>query len=536
MRPEGVVESDESVKRFYSILQSTYSEITAELNQADLSNPSRRRTQQKQIEQIIARADQNIRDWISIEVPSQYEQGMFDTLSDLNRRGDEVNIKTSFATFHEQAIQAIAEDMYANASEGLSGVSRSVSRVVSASARESVLEQIAKGSIKGDSLQKLKKSVAGILESEGLSAITDKRGRSWDLLRYAEMLSRTKLTQAHNSGVANRMVESGYDLVIVSNHSGSCRLCAPFEGKVLSVSGRQRGYISVKEAERNGLFHPNCCHVFSPYHQTFLDQAVGWDAELQKYRPFRDLQKDIIARNVDLLKAFAKNAKWGEMMADSVVGNAFEVKMADSKRERVVAINGFEQQVMEKRGLKIDAFSHRTRAGQYTPTYNEMKINLAELERAEKRFDKTRADKTFFHEFGHFLDYQFNDGIKTDSGRVIPRRLINGEEARKAISEAREFIVRERASATIDSLAKDGTKFEADQSREQLVDRLVLGDKIKTDDGKSYIAFSAHHRKYLRQNEEVFAEAYAIYRTDPNRLKENASKLFDLFEKLKGQQ
>lgn len=535
MRPDGVVESDASVKRFYSILQSAYSEITAELSQADLTNPSRRRSQQKQIEQIISRADQNIKDWISIEVPSQYEQGMFDTLSDLNKRGDEVAIKQSFATFHEQAIQAIAQDMYANASEGLSGVSRSVSRVVSASARESVLEQIAKGSIKGDSMRKIKKSVAGILESEGLSAITDKRGRSWDLLRYAEMLSRTKLTQAHNSGVANRMVESGYDLVIVSNHSGSCRLCAPFEGKVLSVSGRQRGYISVNEAERNGLFHPNCRHVFSPYHQTFLDQAVGWDAQLQKYRPFKDLQKDIIARNVDLLTAFAKGAKWGEMMADSVVGNAFEVKLADSKRERTFSVNGFEQQIMEKRGLKFESFSSRTRAGQYAPSDNQMKINLLELEKAEKRFDKARAEKTFFHEFGHFLDYQFKDGIKTDSGRVIAKRLIYDDEAKTAISEARDFVVRERAGQTIDSLVKEGTKFKDTNDREELVNRLLRGDKITTEDGKSYVSFSTHHRKYLRQSEEVFAEAYGIYRTDPNKLKDNAIKLFEFFEKMKGQ-
>ena len=39
--------------------------------------------------------------------------------------------------------------------------------------------------------------------------------------------------------------------------------CIPYQGKVLSLTGRTKGYTTVKEAETNGLFHPNCIHSFA---------------------------------------------------------------------------------------------------------------------------------------------------------------------------------------------------------------------------------------------------------------------------------
>lgn len=533
MRPDGVVESDASVKRFYSILESAYSEITAELNGASLSTASRRKAQQKQIESIIAKADKDIRDWISIEVPAQYEQGAFDTMSDLIQRGDDPRTKASFTNFHREAIEAIAQDMYASASEGLSGVARSSSRVISASARESVLERLAKGQIKGDSLTKIKKDVASILESEGLTAITDKRGNSWDLLRYAEMLSRTKLTQAHNSGVANRMAESGYDLVIVSNHSGSCRLCAPFEGKVLSVTGRNRGYTSVREAERNGLFHPNCRHVYSPYHKGYLDQAVGWDAELQKYRPFRDVQRDIIARNKQLLIDFAKGAKWGTLLADSVVGDAFDVKFSDSKREYKYTMNGFEKSLAEKRGLTTAITKKRSNAGSYVPLTNEVNLNLTNIEKVEKTLGAKEASKTFYHEIGHFIDYQLNDRTEVRSGIYQFNKLTKQKEIVEALKQDGKTVVYDRVSSSIKAFEKEHG-LQSNDGIESLIQSYLRGEKIKSKDGQKYVAVSKKTVRYLSSFEEVFADGYAQYRLDPEGFKKRAPKLFKVFKDLEG--
>lgn len=539
MRPDGVVASDESVKRFYRILQSAYADISSELLTADLSSESKRKAQKAQIEQIIAKADKNIQDWIKVEIPTFYEQGMFDTMSDLNTRGDNVKISQDFAKFHQQAIEAIAQDTWVNASQGMSGLTRSVDRVISAAAKEEIIERLGKGAIKGDSLKKVKEAVAGILESDGLTALIDKNGREWDLLRYAEMLSRTKLTQAQNSGVANRMTESGYDLVIVSNHNGSCPLCAPFEAKVLSITGRNKGYTSVADAEAKGLFHPNCRHVFSPYHEKYLDLAMGWDAQLQKYRPFKDVQRDIIARNKESLgKKLAKIGYAAARGTDHFVDKAKTILVGKGDQQREFVMNSFEAELSERRGLVVDSRTTKTKAGAYYPSDVEIKMNTKYFLEEKDKLTKNHADRTFYHEFGHFIDYEKLDRkpATTASGKsyTLTQQLTRVDsELRSLLNyETSKFIVTERTKLTAQEILKGGTKLQGVKDVEQLTKNLLDGVKMITEDGQGYVQFSRQHRNYLNSTSELFAEAYAIYRMDPEALKAGALKLFEYFEKL----
>lgn len=257
--------------------------------QGDITNKTRERAILRQIEEQFAQADADVQAWIKVQIPAFYEQGMFEAVKELDGRGSPIVLDKNFANFHTRAIEAIAQDMYQHINQGLGGISRTANRLISQSAQSTIMERMAKGLITGDARRKIEKDVVATLKKEGLTSITDKRGREWDLLTYSKMLSRTKLTQAQNSGLANRMLESGYDLVIVSNHGGACELCAPFEGKILSVSGRNKGYISLDDAKGEGLFHPNCRHKITPYHDKYLDGAVSWDRTRGKYVSFTDL-------------------------------------------------------------------------------------------------------------------------------------------------------------------------------------------------------------------------------------------------------
>jgi hypothetical protein len=78
--------------------------------------------------------------------------------------------------------------------------------------------------------------------------------------------------QAHLEGTANRLVEQGHDLVKVSTHRGACELCRPFEGKILSITGRTPGYPTLEEAKEAGLFHVNCRHAYGL--QIDLDKEI----------------------------------------------------------------------------------------------------------------------------------------------------------------------------------------------------------------------------------------------------------------------
>ena len=76
------------------------------------------------------------------------------------------------------------------------------------------------------------------------------------------MVARTTTMEAHLEGTKNRLMELDWDLVRVSSHHGACPLCVPWEGKILSLSGKTEGYPTLDEAKDAGLFHPNCRHAY----------------------------------------------------------------------------------------------------------------------------------------------------------------------------------------------------------------------------------------------------------------------------------
>lgn len=101
--------------------------------------------------------------------------------------------------------------------------------------------------------------------SKGVTGFVDKAGRGWRLESYVEMAMRTGTAKAAVAGHTDRLQEAGQDLVIVSDSPRECDLCRPFEGKVLSISGRDPNHLSVDEARAAGLFHPSCTHSVGLY-------------------------------------------------------------------------------------------------------------------------------------------------------------------------------------------------------------------------------------------------------------------------------
>lgn len=289
-KPAGTVPSDGAIQLFSKILNQSYAEVMRILSTGDISDRDVQLAKAAQIEDLTRELDIDMRSWVSVEVPAFYEIGLFETMKGLHERGSNVLFTADFANFHREAIEALATDTYASIAEGMTGITRTSNKVISMARRESILVEIAKGDVLGKDRTTIAKNVAQLLEDDGITALVDRGGRSWDLQTYGEMLARTKLTQAHNTGTINRMTETGYDLVEVSEHFGSCPLCEPYQGQLLSISGRTRGYDTLDNAIGMGLFHPNCRHTVTPYTDSFLDVSLVWDAEQQKYVPYTELR------------------------------------------------------------------------------------------------------------------------------------------------------------------------------------------------------------------------------------------------------
>jgi len=118
-------------------------------------------------------------------------------------------------------------------------------------------------------------SALNVFARRGVVGFVDKSGRGWDMASYVEMAVRSSTAHAAVAAHSDRLQTYGMDLVIVSNAPQECKLCRPFEGKVLSLSGDTKGaisasggvrvYASMADAVSRGLYHSNCRHSQSLY-------------------------------------------------------------------------------------------------------------------------------------------------------------------------------------------------------------------------------------------------------------------------------
>ena len=134
-----------------------------------------------------------------------------------------------------------------------------------------------------DTRRKAASSAWNRLLNQGITGMTDTRGRRWNLSTYVEMSTRTATSQASIEAHNAQLSGLGLSLVIVSDVAGECIICRPWEGKILTTAGQggpqklrvQRldsdAYVevsvagSVSEARAAGLFHPNCRHSINAY-------------------------------------------------------------------------------------------------------------------------------------------------------------------------------------------------------------------------------------------------------------------------------
>lgn len=119
--------------------------------------------------------------------------------------------------------------------------------------------------------------------ANGIDSFTDKTGRRWRIDSYAEMALRTGFHNALRAGYTHTLSKAGFDLVHVIGGGYTCSKCAPWEGRILSLTGltptgRHRfrsatgdrwETVSVDatydQARAEGLFHPNCGHTIAAY-------------------------------------------------------------------------------------------------------------------------------------------------------------------------------------------------------------------------------------------------------------------------------
>lgn len=222
---------------------------------------------QRQVEAILADLTKGVPGAAERAVNLAYNRGIATAGGELTRAG---LVHAAFAEVQPTgAVASIAADLLTRITPGVFQIRRSVvdiyQQVVTQTAAQTTLGTVTRREASRTILERLGKN--------GVTGFRDVSGRNWNLQSYSEMAARTSASQAMLQGHTDRVQELGIDTVQVSDSPEECRICRPFEGKVLSLSGRTTGRLSdgrtvkasLAEAKAAGLYHPSCRHSHSIY-------------------------------------------------------------------------------------------------------------------------------------------------------------------------------------------------------------------------------------------------------------------------------
>jgi hypothetical protein len=93
-----------------------------------------------------------------------------------------------------------------------------------------------------ETLRECKKNILKNFAENGISAIKTKNGREIRMDAYADMVARSTTREITNTATIKQVEELGYDLVKMSSHPGACPICQEFEGRVYSISGKDKRF------------------------------------------------------------------------------------------------------------------------------------------------------------------------------------------------------------------------------------------------------------------------------------------------------
>lgn len=221
----------------------------------------------RQLDRILADLDRQVPGAVEQVVGLAYNRGVAFAVHDAEKAGIETDLFGRVANTGSETVIARA------AIEPLGSMRLNVRRwtldVFNRVTQQAAAETIAGVVTRREASARLLQKLAG----QGVKGFTDRSGRQWEMGSYAEMAARTATSQALREGHGDRILHYGVDTVIVSDSPEECKLCRPFEGKVLSLTGKTTGRLkdgktvvaSLREATGKGLFHPGCTHSYSVY-------------------------------------------------------------------------------------------------------------------------------------------------------------------------------------------------------------------------------------------------------------------------------
>ena len=145
-----------------------------------------------------------------------------------------INAPQTLAGVDKRAIRELKNTFDNRIYDGISQVKRNINKTV----QKIAIAQKISG---GKTSEKVSEAVK-ILNSQNIFVFEDRLGRSYNLASYAKMAINTVQTSAVNKATFTACESIENDLVKMSSHITSCPLCAMYQGRIYSISGKDKRY------------------------------------------------------------------------------------------------------------------------------------------------------------------------------------------------------------------------------------------------------------------------------------------------------
>jgi hypothetical protein len=336
------------------------------------------------------------------------------------------------------------------------------------------------------------------------------------------MAVQTAATHAAVQGHSDQLLSHGIDLVMVSGHSACCELCAEWEGKILSLTGRTPGYSTLADAMDAGLFHPHCTHTISAYIEGVTKplppEALHTDGEYAKLQERGRLERGI--RQWKRREAVAELDPNAKRLASAKV-KEWQGKLRDFKAETGISRNYGREQFgpMNERQLADAKGWAKTAEDRFISPKEAFRVDSAlPMTATRRRVDSTIAAVASVHGVDPMLDVPVH--VKPEvwsSGRKVPGRF-NPSTGIWVSAEATspEYTSVHEIGHSLDCrMFGDGTTYGTDSQAPELDNwrkAVYNSDAYNALKNSLQVGSKTQERvDYLLSERELFARSYAQY-------------------------
>ncbi|MFE8697972.1 phage minor capsid protein [Cytobacillus sp. FJAT-53684] len=235
----------------------------------------------RQITTIIAKLQGDSTELGAQIVEESYEEGSSESIKELIKQGIKEAGTILKSVIHREAVQEISNEVFYRILEAtdfmINDTKNRVSQVIKTANERSLIQGVSR---KQATMQAISE-----LTDKGITGIVYKNGAEMPAEKYMANVIQYHQRKAHVDGAINSMIENEQDLVYVNFVGITCELCSKYQGRVYSVSGKDKRFPALTVRPP---YHGHCVHNATPWVERYQDEDDVKQALKDSNRVFTD--------------------------------------------------------------------------------------------------------------------------------------------------------------------------------------------------------------------------------------------------------